>query len=105
MTSDERLAAQVARELALPEPGVHFGATLLIATLVASPVLVAGATGRHSVPVALSIYAAVLVVVWVVAALFGSALSVPPSERLPKAEAEQPSPPVVDESVGSSSAH
>lgn len=114
VTSDDRLAAQVARELSLPEPGVHFGATLLIATLVASPVLVAGATGRHPVPLALATYAGVLIVVWFLAALFGSVLATRPalSQQLaPSLDArgegmlDEPSPTTPDESVGSNSAH
>lgn len=111
VTSDDRLAAQVARELSLPEPGVHFGATLLIATLVASPVLLAGATGRHPVPLALAVYAGVLVVVWFLAGLFGSALTTRPELALAALSegddevADEPSPPAVDESVGSNGAH
>ena len=120
VTSDDRLAAQVARELSLPEPGVHFGATLLIATLVASPVLMAGATGRHPVPVALAVYAAVLIVVWFLAALFGSALSVRPTSLVAEmhdetgageptsprpSPSEGASPSEENESVGSNGAH
>lgn len=106
VTSDERLAAQVARELSLPEPGVHFGITLLVATLVASPVLLSGVTGRHPVPLALGVYAAVLVVVWFVAALLGSALASTPASRLSTPpDSDEPSTPEADESVGSNGAH
>jgi hypothetical protein len=67
--SDQQLASRVARELSSPEPSVHFGATLVAGTLIASPVLVAAAAGRHDIPTALAIYAGTLVVVWVLAGL------------------------------------
>ena len=105
VTSDERLAAQVARELSLPEPGMHFGASLLIATFVSSPLLIAGATGRHPVPLVLAAYVGVLIVVWFLAGIFASALSLRPASRLGSPEPTEPSPPVVDESLGSNSAH
>ena len=104
VTNDDRLAAQVARELALPEPGVHFCATLVIATVVASPVLFAAVTGRQSVPEALALYVGVLIVVWFVGGIIGSALSAPPRARVRPHDA-QPSPPGADDSVGSNGAH
>jgi hypothetical protein len=105
VTSDDRLAAQVARELSLPEPGVHFGATLVIATVVASPVLFAGVTGRQSVPEVLSLYVAVLIVVWFVGGIIGSALASSPRARVLPHDDVPPSTPGADDSVGSNSAH
>lgn len=73
--SDHQLAARVARELSSPEPGMHFGLTLVVGTLIAAPVLMSAAFGGHSVPTALAIYGATLAVVWVVAGLIGGALA------------------------------
>ena len=104
MTSDDHLADRVARELSGPEPSVHYGTSLVVATLIASPVLVAGAMGRQSVPVALALYLVALVVVWIVAGFVGGALALSPRDRLVPAPVE-PSPPQTADSVGSHGAH
>lgn len=75
LTSDHQLATQVARELSSPEPAVHFGATLLVATIVSSPVLGAAAMGQRPVPTALAWYLAALVAAWVLVGLVGGALA------------------------------
>ena len=120
--SDHQLAARVARELSSPEPGMHFGLTLLVGTLVASPVLASAALGRHAVPTALGIYAATLVVVWLLAGLIGGALALsgrgPTASRTEASEGSTPesdetggpigsggSPPSGADSIGSDSAH
>ncbi|MGY6499355.1 MAG: hypothetical protein ACXIVQ_00450 [Acidimicrobiales bacterium] len=54
-----------------PEPGTQFGTALLIATVVASPVLVSAFQGRQDVRVALGLYLAALVVVWVLSGIAG----------------------------------
>lgn len=105
VSNDDRLAAQVARELSMPEPGVHFGASLVVATLIASPVLVAAATGRQTVPTALAMYVGVLVVVWFVGGLIGGALATSPRDRVRPQSADDPSTAAADESVGSNGAH
>lgn len=120
--SDHQLASRVARELSSPEPGMHFGITLVVGTVVAAPVLVAALFGRQSVPTALAIYAATLVVVWVLAGLLGGALALvgrgrsgDEAESTSEDEARpgpatsssgpQGSPPARSESVGSDGAH
>lgn len=94
--SDDRLVAQMEHELSQPEPGLYYGATLIIGTLVASPVLLAGATGRHPVPLALAVYAGVLIVVWFLAGLFGSVLSMKSPEGSATEEAEADLEPALD---------
>ena len=54
-----------------PEPGTQFGTALLVATLVASPVLIAALQGRQDVRLALALYLAALVVVWVLSGIAG----------------------------------
>ncbi|MDZ7678929.1 MAG: hypothetical protein U5K29_10300 [Acidimicrobiales bacterium] len=120
--SDHQLASRVARELSSPEPGMHFGITLVVGTVVAAPVLGAALFGRQSVPTALAIYAATLVVVWVLAGLLGGALALagrgrsvdeagamPEDQARPGTAASSPSPqgspPAHSESVGSDGAH
>ncbi len=109
-TADDRLAAQVASELSTPEPAVHFGLSLLVATLVASPVLTAAALGNRSVPAALALYLAALVVAWVLVGIVGGAFAMVGHSRLLPAHvdddaAEDPSPTASADSVGSNSAH
>src|SRR5690606_7249447 len=105
-TADDRLAAQVASELSTPEPAVHFG----LSPLVASPVLTAAALGNRSVPAALALYLAALVVAWVLVGIVGGAFAMVGHSRLLPAHvdddaAEDPSPTASADSVGSNSAH
>jgi hypothetical protein len=112
-TADDVLAAQVARELSSPEPAVHFGLTLVVATLVASPVLGAAVLGQQTVPVALAMYLVVLVVVWLLVGLVGGALALAGrtemlAERrsaVKDTDGPGPSPTAPSESVGSNGAH
>lgn len=59
------------RDAVAPEPGTQFGTSLLVATLVASPVLVSAVQGRQDVRLALALYLAALVVVWVLSGIAG----------------------------------
>jgi hypothetical protein len=120
-TSDHQLAVQVARELSSPEPAVHFGLTLVVATLVASPVLASAAIGQQTVPMALALYLAAIVAAWLLVGVVGGALAMfgraemlaeqrvpdPAEERrdAPSTAAVEASPPGSTESVGSNGAH
>lgn len=67
-----------------PEPGTQFGTSLLVATLVASPVLVAALQGRQDVRLALALYLAALVVVWVLSGIAGGLFAmIRPSSAAP----------------------
>jgi hypothetical protein len=111
-TTHSRLAHDPIDELGgLADSSAQFGTSLVIATVVASPALLAGAMGRQPIPVVLGLYLLALVVVWVMAGLLGGALALfadrdhgvdhqvndPPESDL--------SPPQVSESVGSNGAH
>jgi hypothetical protein len=107
-TADDRLTAQVVQELAGPEPAVHFGVTLLVATLVSSPVLTAAALGNRSVPAALALYLVALVVAWFVVGLIGGAFAMVGrrSQEIPDDGADgDASPSAHSDSVGSNGAH
>ena len=120
-TSDHQLATQVARELSSPEPAVHFGLTLVLATLVASPVLASAAVGQQTVPMALALYLAAIVAAWFLVGVVGGALAMfgrsemlaehrlsdpADSRRDPRpAPPTEVSPSAPTESVGSNGAH
>lgn len=111
---DDHLADRVARELASPEPTWHFGLTLLVGTLVASPVLSAAVTGRWAVPTALAVYAVTLVATWLSVGLVAGAFALvgpSPADRLAGDDVDEStggaegSTPERLESVGSDGAH
>ena len=113
---EDQLADRVAKELSSPEPTWHFGVTLLVGTLVASPVLSAAVMGRWAVPTALAIYAATLVVTWLSVGLVAGAFALvgpTPTDRLGATDDPDGddsglaggSTPAPGESVGSNSAH
>ena len=80
--SDHQLATRVARELSSPEPGMHFGLTLVVGTLIAAPILLSAVFGSQPVPTALAIYGLTLVVVWIVVGLVGGAFAMFGSQRI-----------------------
>ena len=55
-------------------PETHVAASLVLGTLVASPVLLAALSGRQAVPSALALYLAAIVGSWFVVGLVGGAL-------------------------------
>lgn len=107
-----RLASDPADELGgLAESSAQFGTSLVVATVVASPALLAGAMGRQAIPVVLALYLLALVVVWVMAGLLGGALALfadrdhGGDRQVTGPPEDDPSPPQASESVGSNGAH
>jgi hypothetical protein len=101
-----RLAHDPIDELGgLADSSAQFGTSLVIATVVASPALLAGAMGRQPIPVVLGLYLLALVVVWVMAGLLGGALALFAEHQVADLPESDPSPPQVSESVGSNGAH
>ena len=111
IAADDRLATQVAQELSTLEPSVHYGVSLVVATLVASPVLGAAVLGQQPVPLALALYLGALVGAWIIVGLVGGAFAmVGRTQLLAERRAiedptDPPSPSATSDSVGSNGAH
>jgi hypothetical protein len=111
IAADDHLASQVTRELSTLEPTVHYGVSLVVATLVASPVLAAAVFGQQPVPLALALYLGTLIGAWVVVGLVGGALAMfgrthlLAERRSTDDRSDPPSPSTSSDSVGSNGAH